>query len=143
MSRWPVLGLFSMMLVSGCTPSLEVGLANAPALGRAGTSDDRVSDVISNGGDACGRHAERGPLRGHWPGCATATSRSGAASSRWLSPTLRPEFTAGAPGDGLVVPWLQHFYTGWPCPHPSASEAKTVAVAWSVAAAPVATCTSR
>jgi hypothetical protein len=109
MMRWPMLTAFAAVLLSGCARSVEVGLANAPRLG--GGADDGVHDAISNGGDSCGRYAERGPLRGRIPPCrAAAHPIAGAAP---------PAVTArGRVDGGLVVPWLQHFYVGWPCQAP-------------------------
>ncbi|MBV9950279.1 MAG: hypothetical protein JOZ69_25795 [Myxococcales bacterium] len=108
MSRWLVLTVSSMVL-GGCAPSIQGGLANAPRLGGTGLADERVSDVISNGGDACGRYAEQGPLRYQVPACPGAPRQGGVASSTWPVPARR------APGNALVVPWLVHYYVQPSC----------------------------
>ena len=119
MSRWPVLTVPAIVLLGGCAPSVEAGLANAPRLG--GSTDDRVHDSISNGGDSCGRYAEHGPLRGRIPPCLVVVHPVEGVA-------LAPPVASGKAEEGLVVPWLQHFYVGWPCVAPAASVArKTVA----------------
>lgn len=131
MSRWPVLAVSSIALLEGCTASVEAGLANGPRLGGSGIADERVHDVISNGVDSCGRFATHGALRGRTPACATVTHPVAGA-------TLLPA-AAGSKGEGLVGPWLKHFYVGWPCQHPATSaEVKTLA--WATSARPSASC---
>ncbi len=64
MSRWLVLTVFSIApFAFGCASSVRPGLANAPRLGGSSTSDDRITDVVSNGDDACGLYAESGVLQ--------------------------------------------------------------------------------
>jgi hypothetical protein len=121
MSRWLVLTVLSTATAMlGCAPSLQAGLANGPRLGGTGLADERIHDVVSNGDDGCGRHAEHGPLRNRMPPCSTI-AQPVTGTMRW---------TVGAGGnESLVLPWVQHFYRGWPCAHPVlAPEAK--AVAW-------------
>lgn len=119
MSRWPMLAVLVLGTSAGCAPSIEAGLANAPRLG--GSGDDRVHDVISNGGDSCGRYAEQGHLRGHIPPCPVAAHPVAWANTRSATDRAKAD-------DGLVVPWLQHFYVGWPCQPPAlAVSEKTVA----------------
>jgi hypothetical protein len=132
MSRWLVLAAFSIApLVVGCGSSVRPGLANAPRLGQAPTVDDRVSDVISNGDDACGLYSERGVLRNKVPPCP---QWSGVAPSG--VPVLRP-VSAVAPSGGLVEPWLNHFYSGWPCsPKTQASRS----IDWSASGPALAAC---
>jgi hypothetical protein len=117
MSRWPVLTASSTILLAGCAPAVQPGLANAPWLGSTGLDDAPPHDVIANGDEGCGRYGEQGPLRGRIRPC-TSIAR-GAAPNPWL---LSP---AVPPPDGLVVPWLQHFYVGWPCPHPARSSSRS------------------
>jgi hypothetical protein len=137
MHRWSFFSVVSIAFASfGCSASVEPGLANAPRLGGTGLADESVHDVIANGADSCGRHAERGPLRYRVPPCPTVTS--GSAST---SPIAAP----GVASENVAVPWLQHFYVGWPCAHPapvsvSASEAK--AVAWASMPASAKACGS-
>jgi hypothetical protein len=122
MSRWPMLAVLVIVLLAGCAPSMEVGLANAPRLG--GSGDDRVHDVVSNGGDSCGRYAEYGPLRGRIPPCPAVAAHPVAS----VMPPPAPGQTKAAAEEGLVIPWLQHFYVGWPCQAPPlAVSEKTVA----------------
>jgi hypothetical protein len=130
MSRWPVLALLSGgLLLAGCAPSARPGLANAPRLGGSAVADERVHDVVSNGDDACGIYAEHGVLRGRIPPCPSVAHPIAAT---WLAPS------AAAKDDSLVLPWLEHFYAGWPCPRTHAPEPRSIA--WSP---PVATsCTS-
>jgi hypothetical protein len=130
MKRWLVLTVPSLVLLGGCAPSVEAGLANAPRLGDSAVADDRPHDVIANGGDSCGRYAERGPLVGRIPACGTP-----------VHPVVRATLLPPAPGreEGVVVRWLQHFYLGWPCPRsPTAAAPKTVA--WSAAVPVTAAC---
>ena len=112
MSRWLLLAVFSIMPAFGCasTVGVNAGLANAPRLGGTPTVDNRVSDVISNGNDACGvTGGEAGPLPNRIPPCASW------APGKPLAAVVSPP----APQSGLVEPWLNHFYVGWPCPHAS------------------------
>jgi hypothetical protein len=112
----------------GCAPSLQPGLANAPRLGGTGLTDERMRDVIANGDDACSRQAEHGLLSNRIPPCPPA-----------VGPAIGTEFSAkAATNDSLVLPWLRHFYTGWPCAHPAllpAAKTKTIA-ATAIATAP-------
>jgi hypothetical protein len=125
MSRWPVLAAFSIApLLLGCG-SARAGLSNAPRLGGTALADEQVHDVVSNGDDACGAIAEHGVLRNRIPPCPHAIHPL--AGTSWL-----PSSAAQSPSDGgLVVPWLQHFYVGWPCPPPTPRR-ETRAVAWDV-----------
>jgi hypothetical protein len=111
--------------------ALQPGLANAPRLGGAAAPEDRVSDVVSNGGDSCARWAEQGPLRHRWPPCPSAPHP---AASMWL---LTPS-TAPTQPQAVVVPWLQHFYVQWNCSRPARTDTKTIA--WAVASPAPAVC---
>ncbi len=132
MSRWLVLALVSSATLSvGCGSSVRAGLANAPRLGGTSTADNRVTDVVSNGDDACGLYSEAGVLRNRIPACphATAVHNVGVSVGRAASD--------GASNGGLVEPWLNHFYVGWPCsPRTSAGEMTL----WSASQPTVATC---
>jgi hypothetical protein len=145
MPRWLVLAAFSIApLALGCGSSLhdaaalQVGLANAPNLGGSPAAEGRangtvaggVTDVVANGNDSCGRYAEHGVLRNQFPPCPS-----------WLPP--HPAATVAPPvheevSRGLVQPWVNHFYTGWPCPDATASSRKPHA--WSALDATVAEC---
>jgi hypothetical protein len=135
MARWLSLTVFSMAWsLAGCASSVRPGLANAPRLDGLGAADVRVVDVVANGDDACGRHGEDGPLRGRWPSCP-AHARAG------KDIVIVPLSTRS--GESLVVPWLEHFYTGWRCAHAIARaypgfETKTVA--WTAAPSPGHSC---
>jgi hypothetical protein len=111
---------------------VQPGLANAPRLGGTAAPDDRINDVVSNGGDSCDRWAEQGPLRHRIPPCPSSPHP---AASMWLLTTS----TAPQHPPGVVVPWLQHFYTQWSC---SRSEAPTATktLAWASAATAPAAC---
>jgi hypothetical protein len=132
MSRWPVLAASSIALLAGCVQSVGAGLANGPRLGGSSLSDEHVHDVISNSGDSCSGFAEHGPLRGRVPACAAVTHPA-ASAAFW------PTATAGK-ADGLVVPWLKHFYVGWPCTHPAASR-RVERLAWATPGPPTVVCT--
>ena len=119
MSRWPWLTAFCVApWIVGCgASSLEPGLANAPRLGGTQLADERVSDVISNGNDSCARNTGPGPLRGRVPPCPTTHP------TRWA---VAPSSTTGM-SESLVVPWVEHFYSGWPCPRSVVSSNRTPA----------------
>jgi hypothetical protein len=105
MSSWALLTVcFVAPLVGGCGTSIQPGLANAPRLGGPPESDSRIHDVVSNGTDSCGRHAEHGPLRGRIPPCPTAGH-----------PVVATVLFTESDSDSLVLPWLEHFYADWPC----------------------------
>ena len=88
MSRWPVLVFVGGLCAYGGT-RVEAGLANAPQLG--GVTPEQSADVIV-----------KMPAR---------TAGSHPVASSWLLPgSSVPE------GQSLVLPWLEHFYLGWPCP---------------------------
>jgi hypothetical protein len=135
MARWPLLTVFSMAwTLAGCAASVRPGLANVPRLDGLGAADDRVGDVVANGDDSCGRHGEDGPLRNRWPACP-AHSRAA------MTTVLLPETTRR--GESLVVPWLEHFYTGWPCTHAVAREiasSETHTAAWTPVSTPAHSC---
>lgn len=132
MCRWPVLVVLVVgPLLAGCSSAtVQPGLANAPRLGGTALADERVRDVIANGDDACGRHGEHGPLRGRIPPCPGA---SHPVATTWLAPS--PASTS----ESLVLPWLEHFYAGWPCPRSTTTEARSIA-AWTPP--PVMACTT-
>jgi len=139
MSRWPLLAAFSLApLLLGCGSSVRPGLSNAPRLGGTALADEQIHDVVSNGDDGCGLHPEHGGvLRGRIPPCPGAAHPL--ARTSWL-PTSAP-----SPADeGLVVPWLQHFYVGWPCannaPRKPAARKGTRTFAWDVSIAPESVC---
>jgi hypothetical protein len=123
MARWPMLAVLSIVVSTGCATSVEAGLANAPRLGGGGLADERVRDVIANGGDSCGRYAEHGPLRGS--ACP--------AGPHPVAATMPLSAAGGAKGQGVVVPWLKHFYVGWPCPHRALLQ-ETNTLAWASSA---------
>jgi hypothetical protein len=133
MSGWRVLTACAIgWLTVGCAPSVQPGLSNAPRLGGAAASEERVSDVVSNGGDSCGRWAEQGPLRYRMPPCPSAAHP---AASMWLLTSS----TAPVQPPAVVVPWLQHFYTQWSCSRPSTGrDARTLA--WASASTAPSAC---
>lgn len=87
--RWPVLLFVSGLCACGGT-RVEAGLANAPQLG--GATAEQSQDVVV-----------KMPTRG--------ASTHPLASTWLLSGSSAPE------GQSLVIPWLEHFYVGWPCSH--------------------------
>ncbi len=88
-SRWPVL-VFVWGLCACGGARVEAGLANAPRLG--GATPEESPDVVVK---MPARPASSHPI-----------------ASGWLSPA-----SSGPEGQSLVVPWLEHFYVGWPCSH--------------------------
>lgn len=96
-----------LLAVVGCGPSVQPGLANAPALGKVPSADERVTDVVANGRDACERNIGPGPLRDQVPPCPTVEEQAPA-----VRVTLRPTGAADAGTDE----WLEHYWRGWPCP---------------------------
>jgi hypothetical protein len=139
MARGPVLvgfaGFSICSLLLGCasTPVVTPGLASAPPLGGTGLADERPHDVVANGHESCEAVTGRSPLRGHLPPCPNATHPI-------VSVSLPPEPIEGA-HESLVLPWLEHFYVGWPCPHP-APASETKAIAWSPAPPAPSSCAS-
>lgn len=131
MSRWPMLvGLSLAFPALGCGGSVIVGLANAPSINRT-APDESVHDVVANGRDVCGRNLGRSPLRGHVPPCNAESASTTSASA--------PNVKAPPEDDVLVTPWLQHFYSGWPCAkHPEKAPA---AMASPATVPPAASCT--
>jgi len=127
MKRWPSLTAWGMSVVLAGCASPQIGLANAPRLGGTGLAEERVGDVVANGPEACGRYGERGPLRGRVPPCPTVLRRPTAS------------MPAERPTDGLVFPWLRHFYVGWPCAH-AVSAGGWRAGAWASTTPVPATC---
>jgi hypothetical protein len=132
MSRWLVLAVLSTALpIIGCGSSVRAGLSNAPRLGGTPTADNRVSDVVSNGDDACGAYAENGVLRNRVPPCQSRAPVTGRASYEVTVPSV------GEPPGALVEPWLDHFYVGWPCAGMTSSHQTK---SWSPVSADAATC---
>ncbi|HTB76324.1 MAG TPA: hypothetical protein VK762_23915 [Polyangiaceae bacterium] len=132
MSRWLVLAVLSTALpIFGCGSSIRPGLSNAPRLGGTATTDNRITDVVSNGDDSCGLYSEHGTLRNRVPPCASS------GSPFPLSVSQVPAPAPAAPAGALVEPWLDHFYVGWPCPAATSSRQTK---SWSTPTALVATC---
>lgn len=96
-----------VVAVIGCGPSVQPGLANAPSLGKVPSADERVTDAVANGHDACQRNVGPGPLRYQVPPCPTIVPE---APPVRLS--VRPSGATDAGADG----WLEHYWKGWPCP---------------------------
>jgi hypothetical protein len=133
MSRWLVLAVLSgLPLLSGCGSAVRPGLSNAPRLGGSSVADEGIHDVVSNGDDACGLYSEHGVLRNRIPPCPHVHP---VASTAWMPTSTQP------PGQGLVSPWLKHFYVGWPCPH-AMSMTESKAVAWSSPIPPSTACST-
>jgi hypothetical protein len=100
-----LLGMLMSLAPLACVTTVHPGLANAPALGTAQVADGSVHDVVANGRDSCERRLGPGPLRYQVPPCP-GVERSG------VDPTIANR----APGaKGIVVPWVNHFYSRWPC----------------------------
>jgi len=99
-----LLGMLMLLAPVACTTMVRPGLANAAALG--GTPvDARVHDVIANGSDSCERRLGSGPLRNEVPPCPTARPpASDPAMGKYASSKKE-----------VAVPWVEHYYTHWPC----------------------------
>lgn len=141
--RWQVLTVCASawtFMGCGALGTTQVGLANAPGLGGAAhleTNREGLTDVIANGRESCARTADGtgigdGPLRHRVPPCETETRP---VPSSDLAP---PWIVDG--GQSLVLPWLEHFYTGWPCHHLPPTEPAAKSVAWAVTTSDGATC---
>ncbi len=116
-----VMAMLMLFVPCGCAHRVQTGLSNAPALGGATAEDTRVHDVIANGRDSCGRRLDPGPLRHRIPPCP-----------RLSRPAADPALVAPAPrSDDLVTPWLEHFYTGWPCRSLDETDIRNWPLAWS------------
>jgi hypothetical protein len=87
MSRWLVLVFVGGVCACGGA-RVEGGLANAPRLG--GATPEESHDVIVK--------------------MPPQAPSSHSVASTWLVPE-----SSGLAGQSLVVPWLEHFYVGWPC----------------------------
>jgi len=132
MLRWLVLAVVSTALpLFGCGSSVRAGLSNAPRLGGTATTDNRVTDVVSNGDDSCGAYTEHGTLRNRIPACPSA------GPTFPLSVSQVPAPARVEPSGGLVQPWVDHFYVGWPC---LASTSSRQTKSWSAPSVIVATC---
>ena len=97
-----------VFVVAGCGSSVQPGLANAPALGKVPSADERVTDVVANGHDACERSLGPGPLRNQVPPCPTVVERAPAAA--------RVSQRSSGATDAGADQWLEHYWKGWPCP---------------------------
>jgi hypothetical protein len=78
-------------LLAGC--SLQFGLANAPVVINAGTTETRVHDVVANGRDSCERRwfPPGQVLRGEIPPCVKTERLPRVATfvsppSAWIAP---------------------------------------------------------
>ena len=107
MSRWPVLALVATVGVLGGCGSPQAGLAETRRSSAVRRWPMRAfTTCIANGADACGLHGERSVLRGHVPPCLSTVRNAAVVSVAPRSAT----------DDSLVEPWVEHFYSGWPCP---------------------------
>ena len=96
--------LCTASLLWGC--AVHPGLANAPQLGRTADTDPRVHDAIANGPDSCGRALDPGPLRNRVIPCPHLSN----------APSSSASFSPATNSNGIVRPWVEHFYWRWACP---------------------------
>jgi len=96
--------LSTASLLWGC--AVHPGLANAPQLGGTADTDPRVHDVIANGPDSCGRTLDPGPLRNRVIPCPHVSH----------APSSNAPFSPVTTSNGIVRPWVEHFYWRWACP---------------------------
>ncbi len=109
-SRCAVLGVF-VLTIAGCGSRVQPGLANAPALGKVPSADERITDAVANGRDSCSRlEPGPGPLRYQVPPCPSVES---AVAVKMTVPATSPAT------DGGAEEWLEHYWSGWPCPRES------------------------
>jgi hypothetical protein len=94
-----------LMSLAPLSCATTVGLANAPALGASPRADAGVHDVVANGRDSCERGLGPGPLRYQVPPCPGVER-----------PAADRTVTNPAPSaKGIVTPWVEHYYSPWPC----------------------------
>jgi len=101
-----------------CATTVQPGLANAPALSTSPVADANVRDVIANGRDSCERGLGPGPLRYQIPACPRVERPAAAPAVIRVAP----------PAKGIVMPWVEHYYSRWPCSSPE-NEANGVTLA--------------
>lgn len=91
-------------LASACTGQL--GLANAPRLGRTRAADSWARDaLIANRVGSCGALTDP-----RAPGSKATLCLS---SGRTRVPAARP--APSKDSDPIVMQWVEHFYSHWPC----------------------------
>jgi hypothetical protein len=99
-----VLAIALSLAPLGCATTVQPGLANAPAFSTTPVADANVRDVIANGRDSCERGLGQGPLWHQLPPCP--------AVERPAVPILANRVP---PTKGVVMPWVEHYYSRWPC----------------------------
>jgi hypothetical protein len=97
------IALVGMLASLGCPTGVQPGLANVPVLSTSPVADANVHDVVANGRDSCERGQGPGPQRYQIPECA---------DERLATP---PGVVSVAPPSATVMPWLEHYYSRWPC----------------------------
>jgi hypothetical protein len=100
------IALIGMLSSLGCAISVQPGLTNVPALSISPVADANVHDVVANGRDSCERGLRPRPRRYPIPECPYVEH---------LDPT--PGVVSVAPPSATVMPWLEHYYSRWPCSH--------------------------
>jgi hypothetical protein len=94
-----------LMSVAPLSCATTVGLANAPGLGSRPLADASVHDVVANGRDSCERGLRPGPLRYQVPPCPGVERPAAVRTVANRAPSAK----------GIVMPWVEHYYSGWPC----------------------------
>jgi hypothetical protein len=98
-----MLGILISLAPLSCETT--VGLANAPGLGNSPLADAAVHDVVANGRDSCERGLRPGLLRYQVPRCPGVERSAANATVANRAPSPK----------GIVMPWVEHYYSGWPC----------------------------
>jgi len=113
-----LLGISVSLATVACGTTIHPGLANALALGKGPPVDTSVHDVVANGNDSCERGFGPGPLRYQIPPCPGVERPAAAATVVGR--------VQGA--NGVVMPWVEHYYSRWSCPFLQSREDAAIAV---------------
>jgi hypothetical protein len=100
-----LLGILMSLAPLACATTVRPGLANVPALGSSLVADASAHDVVANGRDSCERSLRPGPLRFQVPPCPGVVRGAPDPSVASRAPKAK----------GLVVPWVERYYSRWPC----------------------------
>jgi hypothetical protein len=100
-----ILEVMMSMAPLSCATTVHPGLVNVPALGTSAIADASVHDVVANGRDSCERGLGPGPLRYQLPQCSGVERPAVGSNVANFAPRA----------EGIVAPWVDHYYSRWPC----------------------------
>jgi hypothetical protein len=100
-----LLGILMSLAPLACGTTVHPGLANVPALGTSPVAGASVHDVVANGRDSCERGLRPGPLRYQVPPCPGVERPAADRTIANRAPSAK----------GIVMPWVEHYYSRWPC----------------------------